>query len=164
MEAFGDIKGVEFPPDSGAGMPGVYWYPTSTDPNSMTRSLSRTGHFDGISRDNYEAITGQKVLNVIFDQDKKATGVRYVAAKAKNDTDAHVVRARKEIIMAAGTIHTPHILQGSGIGAKSLLEEAGIDVVVDLPGVGWNLQDHPLGGGASFDRKGEMHKLTSWHN
>jgi len=151
MEAFGEIKGVEFPPDSGAGMPGVYWYPTSTDPNTMTRSLSRTGHFDKIDRDNYEALTGQKVLNVIFDEDKTAKSVRYVAARAKNDSGARTVSARKEIIIAAGTIHTPQILQGSGIGAKALLEEAGIDVVVDLPGVGWNFQDHPLGGGASYD-------------
>jgi choline dehydrogenase-like flavoprotein len=53
------------------------------------------------------------------------------------------VRARKEIILAAGTVHTPQILQLSGIGAASQLQGLGIDVVEDLPGVGANFQDHP---------------------
>lgn len=152
MEAFSEIEGVEFPPDSGAGSPGVYWYPTSADPSTMTRSFSRTGHFDGIARENYNVLTDHRVLNVLFDEDS-ASGVRYVAKGAKNDTDARSVSARKEVILAAGTIHTPQILQGSGIGAEALLESAGIEVKVDLPGVGWNFQDHPLGGGASFDGK-----------
>ena len=152
MEAFAEIDGAEFPPDSGAGSPGVYWYPTSADPSSMTRSFSRTGHYDGIARDNYKVLTGHRVLNVLFDDDS-ASGVRYVAKGATNDTDARSVGARKEVILAAGTIHTPQILQGSGIGAKALLESADIEVKVDLPGVGWNFQDHPLGGGASFDGK-----------
>ncbi|CAI4219982.1 unnamed protein product [Parascedosporium putredinis] len=145
MEAFSEIEGVEFPPDSGAGSPGVYWYPTSADPSTMTRSFSRTGHFDGIARENYNVLTDHRVLNVLFDEDS-ASGVRYVAKGAKNDTDARSVSARKEVILAAGTIHTPQILQGSGIGAEALLESAGIELKVDLPGVGWNFQDHPLGG------------------
>ena len=45
--------------------------------------------------------------------------------------------------MSTGAIHTPHILQLSGIGAASALNEHGISVVSDLPGVGANLQDHP---------------------
>lgn len=46
--------------------------------------------------------------------------------------------------MAAGTGHTPQILQLSGIGPKPLLQKLGIKVVVDLPGVGKNFQDHPV--------------------
>jgi choline dehydrogenase-like flavoprotein len=152
MEAFADIEGAEFPPDSGAGLPGVYWYPTSADPDTMTRSMARNGHFDDLDRDNYKVLTDHRVLKVLFDDDA-ASGVSYVAKGAKDDEDARSVSARKEVIVAAGTIHTPQILQGSGIGAAELLEEAGIEVVVDLPGVGFNLQDHPLGGGATFQCK-----------
>lgn len=46
--------------------------------------------------------------------------------------------------MAAGSGHTPQILQLSGIGPKALLQKLGIPVVNDLPGVGSNFQDHPI--------------------
>jgi choline dehydrogenase-like flavoprotein len=54
------------------------------------------------------------------------------------------VHATKEVILAAGALHTPQLLQISGIGDERLLSNLGINVVVDLPGVGQNYQDHPL--------------------
>jgi choline dehydrogenase-like flavoprotein len=54
-----------------------------------------------------------------------------------------IVKARKETILAAGAVHTPQLLQLSGVGPREVLERAGIDVKVDLPGVGNNFQDHP---------------------
>jgi choline dehydrogenase-like flavoprotein len=56
------------------------------------------------------------------------------------------VRARKEIVIAGGALHSPQVLQRSGIGPKALLEKAKIPVLVDLPGVGSNLQDHAVSG------------------
>jgi choline dehydrogenase-like flavoprotein len=55
-----------------------------------------------------------------------------------------VIKADKEVVLAAGGLHSPHILQRSGIGPASLLRQANISVIVDLPGVGSNLQDHPV--------------------
>jgi choline dehydrogenase len=52
--------------------------------------------------------------------------------------------ARNEVILAAGAIGTPLILQRSGIGPREILQEAGIEVKVDLPGVRQNLQDHSV--------------------
>ncbi|KAG9235747.1 hypothetical protein BJ875DRAFT_440057 [Amylocarpus encephaloides] len=52
------------------------------------------------------------------------------------------VKAKKEIILAAGAIHSPQALQRSGVGPKTLLEAVKIPVVVSLPGVGQNFQDH----------------------
>ncbi|KAK1450962.1 glucose oxidase [Colletotrichum cuscutae] len=157
VEAFKEIKGVEFPADSGAGDPGAFWYPTSFDPATVTRSMARRGHWDGIqaARDNYETITGHKVLKVLFDSDSEAetrtaTGVSYVEANSTIAKGARIVKARKEVILATGSIHTPQILQRSGVGGRALLEAAGIDVIVDLPGVGQNFQDHPVGAGATF--------------
>lgn len=53
------------------------------------------------------------------------------------------VRAKQEVIIAAGAPRSPQILQLSGIGPRKLLSRLGIDVVEDLPGVGYNFQDQP---------------------
>ncbi|MFC5176212.1 choline dehydrogenase [Nocardioides taihuensis] len=66
----------------------------------------------------------------------RATGVEYRRAGRPR-----FARAR-EVILCGGAINTPQLLQLSGVGASSLLEPLGIDVVHDLPGVGENLQDH----------------------
>ena len=58
--------------------------------------------------------------------------------------------ATKEVILSAGTFNTPKLLELSGVGQKAILEKHGISVVVDLPGVGENLQDH-LMTGVSFE-------------
>ena len=52
------------------------------------------------------------------------------------------VEVKMEAIMAAGAIHTPQILQLSGIGERKLLKKKGIRTVANVPGVGNNLQDH----------------------
>ena len=131
---------MEYPPDSGAGRPGVFWYPSSVDPLTVTRSHARAGHWDGIQRKNYEIITDSKVLKVKF-KGKKAIGVQFVPTGSNSTVVAKLVKARKEVVIAAGTVHTPQILQASGIGPKPLLDNAGIPIVTDLPGVGQNFQD-----------------------
>jgi len=54
------------------------------------------------------------------------------------------VRARKEVILSAGSYETPHLLLKSGIGPAAQLRAAGVEPVVDLSGVGQRLQDHPV--------------------
>lgn len=142
VEAFQEIPGAEFQPDSGTGRAGVYWYPTFMDPERVKRSYARTGHYDGIERENYEVVTNSKVTRVTLDG-LRATGVVFKST-ARNATERIAVRANKEVILAAGAIHTPQLLQLSGIGPKKLLDAAGIVTVVDLPGVGQNFQDHPV--------------------
>ena len=53
--------------------------------------------------------------------------------------------ARREVIVCCGSIDSPKLLQLSGIGPSRVLRDAGVDVVVDLPGVGENLMDHAEG-------------------
>lgn len=53
------------------------------------------------------------------------------------------VKARHEIILAAGALHSPQVLQLSGIGSKRLLSSLGIETIINLPGVGRNFQDQP---------------------
>lgn len=69
----------------------------------------------------------------------RATGVRY-----SSNGQVITANARREVILAAGAIHTPQLLELSGIGQASVLNNLGIRVLQDLPGVGNNLQDHGL--------------------
>ncbi|KAI0172392.1 putative GMC oxidoreductase [Hypoxylon sp. FL1284] len=142
IEAFQDIPGAEFPPDSGAGKAGVYWFPTFMDPRIVQRSYARTGHFDGINRTNHHVITESHVTKILL-EDGTATGVTFRQGTG-NSTTYTTVKANREVILSAGSIHSPQILQRSGVGPKKLLQSAGIDTVVDLPGVGQNFQDHPM--------------------
>ena len=82
--------------------------------------------------------TDARAAQVLFDG-RRATGVRYI-----NDRDRstqRVVRARREIILSCGTANTAKLLQISGVGPASLLQELGVPVVADLP-VGENFRDH----------------------
>lgn len=131
---------MTMPEDSGMGEAGLYWYAFSQDNVKWERSSARTGHWHNISRPNYEMVVGAKANRILFDGDR-AIGVQYVS---RNDTNVPpvTIRARKHVILAAGTIHTPQLLIQSGIGPASLLKSHKIPVVQDLPGVGSNFQDH----------------------
>ena len=137
--AMAAMPGVEVPQDQAGGDNGLAYFTTSMDPNDYTRSYARTGHWDGINRPNYHLITSSKVNKILFDG-TTATGVQYVPANGGGQ--GSTVTANKEVILAAGAIHTPQVLQLSGIGPSSLLLPANIPVVADLPGVGSNFQDH----------------------
>lgn len=142
LEAWKEVPGVEFPPDSGAGETGVFWYPQFMDPEFGERSYARTGHYSNSDRMNYHLITNSKAIRVLV-EDGAATGVVFRPA---DDPEGEVitVSAKQEVIVSAGAVHTPQVLQRSGIGASAVLESAGIETIVDLPGVGQNFQDHPM--------------------
>nr|XP_034185974.1 glucose dehydrogenase [FAD, quinone]-like [Osmia lignaria] len=76
---------------------------------------------------------------------RRAYGVEFIREGRKE-----VVYARKEVILSAGAINSPQLLMLSGIGPREHLQEVGVPVVQDLPGVGQNLQDHIAVGGLSF--------------
>ncbi|MDD1793238.1 choline dehydrogenase [Enterovibrio sp. ZSDZ42] len=89
-----------------------------------------------LKRNNLTLIKGVTVNKILL-RGKQALGVSY--SKGGNH---HEVNARKEVISAAGSIGSPQLLQLSGIGPKAVLENAGVEVKHELPGVGENLQDH----------------------
>ncbi|KAI1279518.1 Glucose dehydrogenase -like protein [Halotydeus destructor] len=90
------------------------------------------------NRKNLKVVTYATAHKILFDKDSKAEGVIF----NRMDTD-HTVKARKEVILAAGALQSPKILMQSGIGPQDHLNELNIPVVKHLPGVGQNLQDHP---------------------
>ncbi|WP_409425868.1 choline dehydrogenase [Pseudoalteromonas sp. RW-H-Ap-1] len=104
--------------------------------NGVRSSASRE-YLDPIKhRSNLTIVTGALAQRVILDG-KKATGVEY-----KLNGAVKTAKANKEVILSAGSIGSPHLLQLSGIGDTQALEKAGVEVKHHLPGVGQNLQDH----------------------
>jgi choline dehydrogenase len=87
-------------------------------------------------RPNLRVITDALATNIVFDG-TRARGVSFVVGGRKQE--AH---ARREVLLAAGAIRSPQLLELSGVGDGALLQERGIRVVAHLRGVGRNLQDH----------------------
>ena len=109
-------------------------------------------------RRNLRVVTGALVRRVTFTADAppRATGV-YVEI----DGVTRHARARREVILAGGTINTPQLLMLSGIGPAAHLAEHGIPLVVDSPEVGANLQDHLVAGLAPAAHGGTLYGAES---
>jgi choline dehydrogenase len=88
------------------------------------------------NRSNLTVVTRAQTTRILL-EDKKAIGIEYLKS-----SQFHQVSASKEVILSSGAIGSPQLLQLSGIGSKNLLEKVGVGLVLDLPGVGQNLQDH----------------------
>ncbi|WP_179400837.1 GMC family oxidoreductase [Burkholderia guangdongensis] len=92
------------------------------------------------SRANLHVETDALAQRILFDDPgdrTRATGIRYAQRGELRD-----VRANREVILAAGALQSPQLLQLSGVGPAALLKGHGIEVVADRAGVGENLQDH----------------------
>jgi len=92
-------------------------------------------------RPNFELWTGAQVSRLLFETLPDGTR-RCTGAEVWNGSEMTTAHATREVILSAGAIGSPQILQLSGIGPAELLRQNGIDVVLDAPGVGANLQDH----------------------
>ncbi len=89
-------------------------------------------------RPNLTVLTGAHATRVLLENDR-AAGVEYVRAGAIQQA-----RAEREVILAGGAVNSPQLLLLSGIGPADELSRAGVRAIHDLPGVGKNLQDHPM--------------------
>jgi choline dehydrogenase len=148
---------------------GGYFLPLSIDPWNQTRSDARRAYWDPASnRSNFNLALNAQVTHIYTDSGSGyypfTNGTRYqsggpairrrqidritrataVEFAFSSDSPRQVVFAREEIIMAAGALHTPFLLELSGIGDRSVLSSRGVSTIVDLPGVGNNLQDHAM--------------------
>lgn len=125
---------------------GAFSNPISVDPVTKARSYAANAYFlPASSRPNLSVVTGALVHRILLekqDDEVVATGVRVQLANGS----IHDVTATKEVILAAGALQSPKILELSGIGNASLLSSLGITPVIDNPGVGENLQDHLMTG------------------
>jgi choline dehydrogenase-like flavoprotein len=106
--------------------------------NGERCSSARAYLTPNLSRSNLTLVTGAQVLKILIER-KKAIGVTYIRNKETQDA-----RCSEEVIISSGAVTSPHLLMLSGVGDGRQLEKQGIPVILDLPGVGKNLQDHLL--------------------
>jgi choline dehydrogenase len=110
------------------------------DPDSLTRASTSIRYIHPIiGNPHFTLLTGALTTRVLFKRDR-AIGVEYMDSTG----EFHTARATSEVIISAGAYNTPKLLMLSGVGQAEHLRSFGIPVVVNLPGVGQNLQDHTL--------------------
>ncbi len=129
---------LQFPhnPDfNGAGQEGVGTY-QNTAKGGMRMSTARAYLRPARHRANLRVETHALAERVLFDG-RRAVGLRY-----RRNGQVVEARARREVILSAGAVNSPQLLQLSGIGPGALLAAKGVEVVHALDGVGRNLQDH----------------------
>ncbi|KAI9369636.1 hypothetical protein BJX61DRAFT_545409 [Aspergillus egyptiacus] len=139
-----DTLGLEHIPGLNSGK--LIGYATITaaiDPKEATRSSSETSFLQLAARNSNIKIYPQTVgSRIVFDENKRATGVEVRTNSMLSDF-TYQLKAKKEVILSAGTWHSPQILLLSGVGPSETLEKYDIPVVADLPGVGQGVQDQP---------------------
>lgn len=138
--------GVPVNPDPyGGNNTGPFVATSTINPSNWTRSWSRTGYLDPLlgARPNLHVLVGYQATKIDFDTSNassaKATGVTFSAG---NGQATHTINATREVILSGGSIGSPQLLQLSGVGNKTVLDAAGVQQTINLPGVGFNLQDH----------------------
>ncbi len=131
--------GIPRNPDyNGATQEGVGYFQRTID-QGWRMSTSRTFLRPAQGRPNLEIRTRAQATRIVI-EGRRATGVQY--ARGQQRDMRHEVRARREVIVCAGAINTPRLLQLSGIGDAEFLQAFGVRVVHHRPGVGQNLADH----------------------
>ncbi|KAL4810681.1 hypothetical protein BDV18DRAFT_165324 [Aspergillus unguis] len=127
-------------PIKGSGS-GPFVSPGAVDPATRTRSHAGAAYLtpEVLQRPNLRVVTGAHVQKVVFEGSDEVTAT---AVKFIKDNQTYTVGVSREVVLSAGTFQSPQLLELSGIGNHNLLKRHGIEPVVDLPGVGENLQDH----------------------
>ena len=120
---------------NGASQEGVGYYQLTTR-NGLRVSAAKAYLKPARQRRNLDIVTHAHATGLII-ENKRAVGVAY-----RRDGQTHVQRARLGVIVCAGALQSPQLLMLSGIGPAAALKKHGIDVVLDRPAVGQNLQDH----------------------
>ncbi|BGP18680.1 hypothetical protein JCM10213v2_006746 [Rhodosporidiobolus nylandii] len=138
---------------SSGEMQGVSWTQSTISTgtlDNMHRVTSASAYIDPLvgNRTNLVILTGMQATRVLWQRSKSrdgnmvASGVEFTISNASTPL-TFTATASKEVILSAGSIQTPQLLELSGVGSASYLRSKGVTPVIDLPGVGENLQDHP---------------------
>src|ERR1700682_4943623 len=120
---------------NGATQEGAGWFQTTTR-NGKRASTAVAYLRPAKGRRNLHVETSALAQRILF-EGRRAVGLEY-----RKEGSLRTARARREILVSSGAYNSPQLLQLSGVGPAELLKKHGIDVVLDAPGVGHDLQDH----------------------
>jgi 5-(hydroxymethyl)furfural/furfural oxidase len=136
---------------NGALASGYCALPMSSSPQK--RSSTAMGYLDAAARrrPNLRILCDSFVTGLVIE------GRRAIGVRVRRDGSDEEFRG-SEIVVSAGALHSPAILQRAGIGPAALLRQRGIPIVADIPGVGSNLQDHPCISVAAHIKRGARQK------
>lgn len=131
-----EANGIPRNPDyNGAEQAGCFEYQV-THLNGERCSAAKAYLLPNMNRPNLRVITQAQARRVLFE------GKRAVGVEADINGNTQTIRATAEVVLSGGAFNSPQLLQLSGIGAGEYLQNMGIPVLHNLPGVGQNLQDH----------------------
>ncbi|KAJ7688605.1 GMC oxidoreductase, partial [Mycena rosella] len=139
------LKNIEDP--YGGDITGTWIANANLDPSTWTRSYAVTGHFLlAQDRPNLTVLTDAMVTRILFNdasvgQNLTATGVEFIY-----NQHTFQVNAKCEVILSAGAVRSPKILELSGVGRRDVLAKVGVEVKIELDGVGENVQEHTFMG------------------
>lgn len=132
-------------PKSGLAL-GPYENLVDWDPITAARSFAATAYYlPNAERPNLRVLTGALVQKIHFASRKsKKEPLTAIGLSFTVDGKSYIAKAKREVILSAGTFQSPQLLELSGIGEKRILKPLGIDVLIENCNVGQNLQDHVL--------------------
>ncbi|KIP05965.1 hypothetical protein PHLGIDRAFT_128561 [Phlebiopsis gigantea 11061_1 CR5-6] len=138
-----EALGIPRNPETGNGQnDGCMTSILSVDGETAKRSYATSAYLEpNLPRKNLLVLTEAHVTRILLEEDgslKRAAGIEYL----HGETPFRVENIQRDVIISTGTLQTPQILELSGIGRTEILSEYDIETVIDLPGVGENLQDH----------------------
>ncbi|KAI6408869.1 hypothetical protein MCOR20_005236 [Pyricularia oryzae] len=140
--------GIDSTQDFNSGkLMGAQYCSSTINAAKQTRESSQTSYLDEASgRPNLKVYSLTKARKVIFDSNKKATGVevqsQVAGAIGLGGLTKFTLSARKEVILSAGAFQSPQLLMLSGVGPKDQLNKFQIPIVAERPGVGQGMEDH----------------------
>jgi choline dehydrogenase-like flavoprotein len=115
----------------------------SVDPKTNRRSYAVEYLEQAGARKNLHVVVSSAVTRVLFKDEKSATGDAVASGvEFVHDGKKYTARAKKEVILSAGALKTPQILEFSGVGNPEILAKINVEPKIDLPSVGENVQEH----------------------
>ncbi len=146
IAAIGETLGVQKVDDQCSGSANSVAYTPNSIGTNARRTSSASAYYTPVqNRENLTVLTGTRARNMLWGtQSSSGLSSSGVVVQQSHDGNLVTLNAKREVVLAAGALNTPTLLQRSGVGAKADLDSIGVDQKLALDGVGKNLQDQTM--------------------